>query len=256
MAANFTLPTVLANLAAGNQPLSSIDGDFTACYNPLVALGTYSNYFSDVGAANAYAITVSSPQTVSQAAGLRVQFIAAHANTGASTLQINALAAKNILNLNGTALTAGQIPANAIIDVVYDGTQYLMLGWFAGTAISNTLGGDVNLNNTGTYFDGPSVAQGTVGTWLAIGKVALTDTAGAAQFHLKLWDGATVITSAELNLGTAANSVTTIPLSGILTSPAGNIKISAIDVTSTSGKILFNSSGNSKDSSLTVVRIA
>jgi len=73
MAASFSLPNVLANLTAGNQPLSVIDGDFTAVYNPLVSLNTFSNFYTDVGAANAYAVTVSSPQTVTQAAGLRVQ---------------------------------------------------------------------------------------------------------------------------------------------------------------------------------------
>lgn len=133
MAASFSLPTVLANLAAGNQPLALIDGDFTAIYNPLISLNTYSNYYTDVGAANAYVITVSSPQTVTQAAGLRVQFIATNVNTGASTFQINALAVKNIKNLNGSALVAGQIPANSIVDLAYDGTQYLLLSAFNGT---------------------------------------------------------------------------------------------------------------------------
>jgi hypothetical protein len=31
------------------------------------------------------------------------------------------------------------------------------------TNITNSLGADVALNSTSTYFDGPSVAQGTVG---------------------------------------------------------------------------------------------
>lgn len=126
MAASFSLPTVLANLAAGNQPLALIDGDFTALANPLLALGTFGNYYADTGAANAYVITVSSPQTVALAAGLPVQFKAANTNTGASTLAINALGVKNILNADNTALQAGQIPANGIIQVQYDGTSFLL----------------------------------------------------------------------------------------------------------------------------------
>lgn len=128
MAASFSLPTVLANLAAGNQPLSLIDGDLTALRDPLLSLNTFSNYYTDVGAANAYAITVSAPQTVSQAAGLRVQVLIANANTGASTLQINALAAKNILHTDLTALSPRDLPANCIADFIYDGTQYLLTG--------------------------------------------------------------------------------------------------------------------------------
>lgn len=258
MAGNFSLTTVLANLAAGNQALSLIDGDFNSVYNPLVSLNTFSNYYVDGGAANAYTITVSSPQTVSQAAGLMVQFIAAHVNTGASTLQINALAAKNILNPNGSALSAGQIPANGVVSVVYDGTQYVLIGGgvpqVSLATATNSLSGDVALNNTGSYFDGPSVAAGAGTTFFASGTITITDTAGAAVFNIKLWDGTTVVASTRFQ--TTGIVAVSASLSGRFTSPAGNIRISVNDQTSTSGAILFNASSNSKDSTITVLRIA
>lgn len=256
MAASFTLPTVLANLAAGNQALALIDGDLTTLRDPLLSLNTFSNFYTDTGAANAYVITVTTPQVVTQSAGLRVQFLATNANTGASTLQINALAAKNIKNLNGTALAANQILANAIVDVMYDGTQYLLLqsAFPAFSQITNSLSGDVNLSNVATYFDGPSMAQGTAGTWFASGTVTLIDTTGSATFDVKLWDGTTVIASAEA-LSSGANAIT-ISLSGFLSSPAANIRISAKDITSVNGKIKFNFTGNSKDSTVSAMRIA
>lgn len=256
MAASFSLPTVLANLTAGNQPLSVIDGDFTAVYNPLVSLNTFSNGYADAGAANSYVITVSSPQVVSQAQFLRVQFLAANANTGASTLQINALASKNILNLNGTALAANQIIAGSIVDVIYDGTQYrLMQSTFpAFSQITNSLSGDVALNNAANYFDGPSVSQGTAGTWFASGTVTVDDTVGAAQIFVKLWDGTTVISSAT-SFVQSVNRQEPISVSGILASPAANIRIS-VKSNSVAGIIRFNSSGNSKDSTVTAFRIA
>jgi hypothetical protein len=37
--------------------------------------------------------------------------------------------------------------------------------------VTNSLGADVLLNNTANYFTGPSVAQGTSGTWFASGNV-------------------------------------------------------------------------------------
>ena len=257
MAGSFSLPTVLANLTAGNQPLSLIDGDFTAVYNPLVSLNTFSNFYTDTGAANAYIITVSSPQTVSQAAGLRVQFLAANANTGASTLQINALAAKNIKNLNGTALTNAQIPASSVVDVIYDGTQYLLLSasFPPFTPTFNVLSGDVALNNTANFFDGPTIAQGTTGTWWVSGSVTLKDTAGAASFAAKLWDGTTVIASGQL-ITQAINNTAVIALSGFIGNPVGNLRISAKDATSALGVMLFNGSGASKDSSISAIRIA
>jgi len=119
--------------------------------------------------------------------------------------------------------------------------------------ITNSLSGDVNLNNTGTYFDGPVVAQGTTGKWFVSGTVTVVDNAGGANFAAKLWDGTTVIASTALTL-TVAAVVGTISLSGYISNPVGNLRISVIDATSTSGKILFNASGLSKDSTITAIR--
>lgn len=123
------------------------------------------------------------------------------------------------------------------------------------TPITNSISGDVALNNTATYFTGPTVAQGTSGTWFVSGTVTLKDTAGAAQMFVKLWDGATVIASGHAQ-PTAANVQLTVALSGFITSPAGNLRISVRDGTSTSGLILNNESLNAKDSTITAIRIA
>ncbi|MFA7279608.1 MAG: hypothetical protein WC100_05895 [Sterolibacterium sp.] len=123
------------------------------------------------------------------------------------------------------------------------------------TPITASLGANVALNNTGLYFDGPSVAQGTSGTWFVSGTVTLVDAAGAANFRAKLWDGTSVISSSFVHTD-AANNTRTLSLSGYISSPAGNIRISIQDETSTSGVIAFNISGNSKDSTITAIRIA
>lgn len=120
--------------------------------------------------------------------------------------------------------------------------------------IVNSISGDVTLNNTGTYFDGPSVAQGSTGTWFASGTVTLLDSGGSAQFQVKLWDGTTVIASAQAS-SVGANLRVAISLSGFLASPAGNIRISVKDLTATTGMIAANSSGNSKDSTITAIRV-
>jgi len=122
--------------------------------------------------------------------------------------------------------------------------------------ITNSLGADVNLSNTGSYFDGPSIAQGTAGTWFASGTVTVFDTTGNAVFSVKLWDGTTVIASAYVRMAASGGGYDCISLSGYLASPAGNIRISVKDETSTGGKILYNQSGNSKDSTVSAIRIA
>lgn len=121
--------------------------------------------------------------------------------------------------------------------------------------ITNSLGADVNLNNTANYFDGPSIAQGTAGTWFVSATVTVVDTgAGTHTFFAKLWDGTTVIASTDIDLASAL--VSPISLSGFLTAPAGNLRVSVKDTVANTGKILFNASGNSKDSTITAIRIA
>lgn len=140
----------------------------------------------------------------------------------------------------GTGLSGGTITAS--------GTCAVNL-----SVLSNSLGADVLLNNTANYFDGPSVAQGSTGTWSASGTVTAFDSA-TAVIYCKLWDGTTVIASAPIVV-LSTQTVGSVSLSGNITSPAGNIKISCRDTSNTSGKILFNQTGNSKDSTVSVVRI-
>lgn len=121
---------------------------------------------------------------------------------------------------------------------------------------SNCLGANVSLNNISNYFDGPSMAQGTTGTWWASGTLTLNDTSvSASNFYCKLWDGVSVISSGNAIHNAAANNRTTITLSGFLASPAANIKISCRNVDSTSATIEFNRTGDSKDACIYGMRI-
>jgi hypothetical protein len=83
------------------------------------------HYAADTGAADAYVITPS-PAIAAYATGQEFNFFATNASTGASTLNVNAKGAKAI-QLNGAAIASGDIPANALVKVVYDGTQFQML---------------------------------------------------------------------------------------------------------------------------------
>lgn len=123
--------------------------------------------------------------------------------------------------------------------------------------VTNSLGADVNLNSAVSYFDGPSVAQGTSGTWFVNGTATVyVSNFGANAVQAKLWDGTTVIASTSFQ-GPATGSAgyISIPLSGYIASPAANIRIS-VKSSGTSDKIIFNQSGNSKDSTITAIRVA
>lgn len=81
---------------------------------------------ADTGVADAYVI-VCSPAVTAYVAGQRFSFQALNPNTGASTLAVNALAAKAIKKNVSDALVAGDIPDNIIVEVVYDGTNFQLV---------------------------------------------------------------------------------------------------------------------------------
>ena len=259
MSGTITVPTLFSAATSGTTV--QLDADFaalTAAFNnPL----TYAQYSTDSGAVNAYVATLSpAPATQAALLGVVIAFKATTANTAASTLNVNALGAQAIVRPGGGALVSADLTGTVL--VVWDGTNYILQsrnaanGQPPASQLTNALGADVLVNNTGNYFDGPTIAQGTSFTWFVTGTVTVWDTVNASPtFYAKLWDGTTVIASGAQN-GPAANAPMSIALSGFIVAPAANLRISVRCSNSTTAKILFNQTGNSKDATITAYRIA
>lgn len=81
------------------------------------------NYAADTGSVNAYVINLT-PALTAHVVGMLICFKAANANTGASTVTFNALAAAALKRPDGTPLEAGDIPAGAFVAALWDGTVY------------------------------------------------------------------------------------------------------------------------------------
>lgn len=84
-------------------------------------------YAADAGSSDAYAITLS-PAPTAYYAGMTVRFKANTLNTGAATLNINALGAIPIAKSYNSPMETGDILANQIVEVVYDGTNFQLIG--------------------------------------------------------------------------------------------------------------------------------
>jgi len=84
------------------------------------------DYVAATGTANAIAVSFI-PAIAAHVTGLPLFFKALAVNTGAVTVAINGLAAKNLLRPDGAALTAGDIAANALVMMAYDGTDYRVM---------------------------------------------------------------------------------------------------------------------------------
>ncbi|GGA79531.1 hypothetical protein GCM10011507_33450 [Edaphobacter acidisoli] len=100
-------------------------------------------YGADTGTANAYAVTLSPAPTI--IAGSIVVIKIANANTGASTLAVNGGTATSIKKQGSTSLASGDLAAGQIAALVFDGTNWQLVGISGGGSSGITqLTGDVN----------------------------------------------------------------------------------------------------------------
>ena len=219
MAKPITIPNTFAN-ATTAIPLSQLDNNYSVITASINDANTYSNYAADSGSANAYVVALANVSTT-YTAGLRIQFKAANTNSGASTLNVNSQGAKNIY-LNNAAVSANVIQANAVIDCIYDGTQFQII------------------SNPGTLPSVPvTAAQGGTGqTSLTANNVILGNGTSAVQFvapgtngNVLTSNGTTWISQAQ---GAATGNVTigntTVALGGT-TSNLGNVTLLNTTVT-------------------------
>lgn len=138
--------------------------------------GTYA-YGVDTGTANAMVATLT-PAISAYAASLRVSIKkTASANTGAMTINLNGLGAISLTDYAGNALAAGAVPANALIEAVYDGTAFRMVGGSSSYTNSSQLstnsgeGVAVNVPSSTVTI---SIASPAVVSWTAHGLAAKT----------------------------------------------------------------------------------
>lgn len=79
------------------------------------------------GTAGTNTITASVTGLAAYAAGQEFRFVAAGANTGAVTLNVNSVGAKAITKNGTVALSGGEIISGQTVCVVYDGTQFQLV---------------------------------------------------------------------------------------------------------------------------------
>ena len=101
----------------------------------LTTVLTY-DYQADAGGTDTYAITCT-PAPTAYATGMEFTFKANTANTGVATLNVNSLGAKSI-KFQDRDLYTGEILANQIVKVSYDGTNMNILSQPATYALSQS----------------------------------------------------------------------------------------------------------------------
>ncbi len=81
-------------------------------------------YIADTGAADAYVVTYPQPVPDAYATGMTIKTAVSNANTGACTINVNNLGAKNILLADGSTPAAGVLATGRVHTLIYDGTAF------------------------------------------------------------------------------------------------------------------------------------
>ena len=117
-----------------------------------------SNPFSfGTAGGSASAITISlSPSLLTYTAGVAIEFIAVNSSTGATTVNVSSLGAKDIYKINNGVLGhigAGDIVAGGIYRIIYDGTRFQLLGGAAGVSSDGAFASQTANNSSGLTFN-------------------------------------------------------------------------------------------------------
>lgn len=148
--------TPTANIPLGGFKLTNV-GAATSVSDAVIASQIQNNgltELSSVSGTNTITATVT-PVPSAYATGQVFTFEPANNNTGAATINISSLGAKNIY-LNNAPLAADVLVAGQPVVIRYNGTQFEIIGKadFASlNAVSQTFAGSVSINNNTTLGD-------------------------------------------------------------------------------------------------------
>ena len=202
------VPTIFASQGAGvpnNIPM--LDADFAAVlsfYNDS-AVG-WVNGATDIGIANAYVATLT-PAPSAYLNGMSIALVIANTNTGASTINLNAIGSAPILNQADGALSGGELQAGGMYVLIYHAGAPSGF-WIGGSSL---VGAQANGLELGLYngFQFKDDFAGGVANWTALGG-----TGGAAPVLVSTTcdtgnKGAGVLV---FNTGTTSNGASSIQL--------------------------------------------
>lgn len=200
-----------ANMPFGGFRLTGVGAGVAATDAATVAQiqSSGSVYATATGSANAYVLTLT-PVVTAYAAGQKFTFLANFLSTGAATLNVNSLGAKNIKVEGLYDLPPYAIKNGQVVTVIYDGTSFQPINMGAVT-------GDIMPWLSSTVKPGWLVLDGTT----TIGSAASGATSAAAVnegLYRYLWDSCTD-TDAAVSTGRGASAAADFAANKTLTLP-------------------------------------
>ena len=163
----------IAALAGEGRTTETVKGNMNALAAHLADNVPHIPYATAAGSANAYTVSLDpAPGSYTEGMALAVKINAQ--NTGAATININGLGAKSIKKPNGNDASAGNLKANSIYTLRYNGANFILQGEggggnasvgdvLTGKTFSNEIGEQVGtMPNRGSLILTPSTAQQSI----------------------------------------------------------------------------------------------
>lgn len=152
------------------------------------------------------------PDLTAYSTGMKVVFTPANGNTGAATLNIDSLGAKSIVKGNGSSLVSGDLATTVPAELVYDGTNFVLINPLRPTFTALTVGtGGVTSNGSLTT---PNTASDEVGF------KGIPQNPQSGNYTLLLTDASKDIVHSS---GDGAGDTYTIPANASVAFPIGTV---------------------------------
>jgi len=192
MATTSITPTYTFAAASGSLPLSQLDSNYTQITTFLNDPSNYANYLVASGTANQLVVTFAAGVApTSYITGLTLIVKISITNTTSCVIDVNSLGNKNITKLGTTALVAGDLVANAIVVLVYDGTRFQLTSASSASAAggSNT---QVQFNNSGAFGGSTRLIWSTTDSSLTVYDVTIGRGAGGQSSNTVVGNSALI----------------------------------------------------------------
>ena len=210
--------------------------------------GMYYGVCSTAAATAAKVVTISGITALTEGLSIRVNFSNGQTYNGAPTLNVNGLGAKNIKRYGTTNAARYEWIAGEVIDLVYDGTYWLMVdGGLATTTYYGVTKLATSASSTSTALALTPASLNNLAQYMLSGVAVYSTSATYAvgdrvRYGYYIYECNTAITTAEA--WTAAHWTALAPLLELIDDKADADNVPASGSVNSSGQIVVsNSSG-------------
>lgn len=162
--------------------------------------------YASTSGTDTYTATIS-PAITSYTTGDQFNINFVNANTGASTLNLNSLGAKSILNSDGSAVTANTL--SNVVPLVYNGTAFQIIG---GSAPSQLESFNISFDGQGGVItiNANAIIPATSDAGQITGFYILSDVSGSIEIDMKKNGTSMIGAGTKLDLVSASSNNSTI----------------------------------------------